>query len=234
MKCTYYFAILALFSLQLKAETFTLITILYNEKNPDRVAEYLTCLEHNLNHELIDTIHVIYDTSADNQNNRLLNSLKSKKVTISYIDSRPTYGYCFELANMLYPNSKIILSNADIYFNETLNLLRDYDLTGTFLALTRWNITKNGTLEIFKQYPLGKFDQDWSESSQDVWIFKTPLHIPKAHQIQLGLMNCDSRIAYEAHKSGLRVINPCLTIQCCHLHLTNIRNYNVWAEPYAN
>ncbi|HJZ23198.1 MAG TPA: hypothetical protein VJ201_01975, partial [Candidatus Babeliales bacterium] len=224
MKLNIILIFFAIFNIQIGAENFKLITVLYNEKNPARTKEYLTCLNHNLNHELIDTILVIYDTSADDQNNTILNYLKTKKVTISYANSRQTYGYCFELANKLYPNSKIILSNADIYFNETLNLLRDYDLTGQFLALTRWNITKDNSLELFKQYPRGKFNKDWSESSQDVWIFKTPLHITKAIQIQLGIMNCDSRIAYEAFQSGLKVTNPCLTIQCCHLHRTNIRN----------
>ena len=215
-------------------ELFTLITVLYNEKNPERADEYRTCLNHNINHKLINTVHVIYDTSADDQNNSILNYLKSKNVTISYVNSRQTYGYCFDLANKLYPNSKIILSNADIYFNETLNLLRNYDLTGKFLALTRWNVTKDATLEIFKQYTQGVFDKGSSETSQDTWILKTPIFISDAHSLRMGLMQCDSCIAYEALKSGLKVINPCLSIQCCHVQLTNIRNYNASSWPYAN
>ena len=44
--------------------------------------------------------------------------LKTKKITLSKISGRPTFELCFTLANKLYPNNAIIVSNADIYFNE--------------------------------------------------------------------------------------------------------------------
>jgi len=49
----------------LKKSPFILITTLYNETNHERVKEYITCLEKNLRHPLIDKIHVLYDTTKD-------------------------------------------------------------------------------------------------------------------------------------------------------------------------
>ncbi len=200
--------------------TFTLITILYNEKNKERIKEYITCLEQNLLNNVIDTIHVVYDTSKDSTNNKILTYLKTAAVKISYVKGRPTYGYCFTLANKLYPNSKVILSNADIYFNETLALLKDYDLTNRFLAITRWNVQKNGEIQ-----PFIRSGGKRAENSQDAWIFKTLLK-KFVDTIEMGLPGCDKRISYYAQQGGLEVLNPCLTIQCCHLHLSEIRSYH--------
>jgi hypothetical protein len=224
----------SLYSCEATPEKFTLMTVLYNEKNEARIAEYITCLEKNMANDRIDQIHVIYDSSKDTGKTTILDYLKEKNIPITCVKGRPTYALCFALANYQYPNKRIILANADIFFNETLHLLDDYDLTDTFLALTRWNITKSGALQLFKQYkPCGHFSKTGSESSQDVWIFSTPIRDFRKNSVKLGLMGCDTTIAYYARESGLRVLNPCLSIQCCHLHLSKIRNYNPASAPYA-
>lgn len=198
---------------------FKLITSLYNETNKARFAEYRVCLEKNLEHPLIDEVYVIYDTSKDDDNNELLKYLETKKVTISFVDGRPTYGHCFHIANAYFPNSNVIISNADIYFNDTLKFLESYNLSNKFLALTRWDVLPNGQLRLFggMHYP--------RSDSQDVWIFRTPLRSFANDNIRMGLLDCDGRIAFQARQVGLQVINPCKTIQCCHLHLSNVRNY---------
>src|SRR6185312_9253148 len=114
----------------------------------------------------------------------------------------------------------------DIYFNETLDLLRDYDLENKFLALTRWDVQKDGSLKPFIKSTGESFD-----GSQDVWIFKTPIKRFNNARMQLGTTWCDGKIAYQAKKEGLIVLNPCKSIQCCHLHLSNVRNYKVTKKP---
>lgn len=200
---------------------FVLMTMLYNEKNSRRIQEYITCLERNIKHELIGQIHIFYDKTNDDRKNKLLTHLQKLGVTITYLNSRVTYGDCFALANTLYPNKKIIIANADIYFNNTLYKLVDYDLTGKFLALTRWDEEKHGVLTPYRRY-YGINTPD----SQDVWIFQSPIRRFQDDDIALGWPLCDGRIAYQANASGFRVLNPCMTIQCCHLHYSRIRNYN--------
>lgn len=208
------------FHLILAHTPLVLITNLYNEKNPQRITEYITCLEKNIEHTLIDHIHVIYDTNGP-ENGQILQFLQENEISITYNKGRPTYGFCFDLANELYPECIILLTNADIYFNITLEKLIDYDLTNKFLALTRWNVTQSGQLAIHKW---GKIP---ATGSQDVWIFKTPLKKFKKEDIVMGLRHCDIKIAYQGRAAGLKVFNPCLDIQCCHLHLSKIRNYQM-------
>lgn len=130
---------------------FKLITSLYNEPNDKRIQEYITCMKRNLAHPLIDEIYVLYDSSKDNDKNHILKFLEDNNVNISYITSRPTYRYCFEYASKTFPNSRVILSNADIFFNETLTLLDNFDLNNTILTLSRWKLLKNEDGEMVKQ-----------------------------------------------------------------------------------
>ena len=103
--------------------TFKLLTTLYNEKSEQRAAEFITCMENNLRNTSIDTIHVLYDTAKDDaRESVILAYLKSRNITISYLKERATYGDFFKLANETYPHCKIIISNADIFFNHTRTL----------------------------------------------------------------------------------------------------------------
>jgi hypothetical protein len=202
-------------------DPFILITSLYNETEEERIREYIVCMENNLAHPLIETIHVLYDTSKDGAGNTiLLEYLRNQPIVLHYIASRPTYHQCFELVNESYPNRRIIISNADIYYNATLSLLDNYDLTNKFLALTRWNVEKDGSLKIY-MWP----NEQPAIGSQDTWIFKAPIRSFEDKTVPIGVPHCDIRIAYQANQSGLMVLNPCLSIQCCHVHLSGIRNY---------
>lgn len=201
--------------------TFILITSLYNETNEQRMQEYSTCLNNNLAHPLIKKIIVFYDTSQDNATNTLLSRLsKTNSVDIQFISGRPTFGNCFALANQEYPNNKIIIANADIYFNETLSQLLDYDLNNKFLALTRWNVQPDQSLKMYYYK-----NNRPATVSQDTWIFQSPIKQFRKTNIMLGTQHCDGKIAYQAKNAGLRVSNPCYTIQTCHLHLSDIRHY---------
>lgn len=197
-------------------QQFIVVTSLYNESKPQRVQEYLTCLEKNLNHPRIAHIHVVYEYVPD-ERSVLLDYLFSKNISVELVSSRPSYGFVFDLVNRLYSGKKIILSNADIYFNETLNLLDDYDLTNKFLALTRWNVNADGSLT--------PYFTTKTMYSQDTWIFKAPLKRLDDESMLLGTCGCDNRLAYQAFVAGLKVLNPCGSIQCCHLHVSKIRNY---------
>jgi len=207
---------------------FNFITVLYNETNQQRINEYKECLNRNLKHPFIKTVCVVYDTSRDRNSQQLplLNFIRSKKVRIEFVNKRPTYDYLFKLADKIFPNTYIIISNADIYFNETLMLLNDYDFTNKFIALTRWNLDSNGNLGL--QYNHGKP----GIGSQDAWIYKAPLPHFECNNIEIGTGYCDSCVMYQAHKAGLDVINPCLSIQCCHMHASKSRpNFKLCNAP---
>lgn len=205
---------------------FVLITSLYNETHQDRAQEYLTCLKKNLLNKFISEIHVLYDTAKDTaKDNLIYDFLLQNNITITHIHGRPTYEFCFSIANTYPRGTRILLANADIYFNDTLTHLVDFDFKNVFIALTRWDVQKNGSISM-RYTDKGKQNQ----CSQDTWIFTTPLLQFKS-DFCIGTQHCDGKIAFQAHKAGLKVMNPCFTIQSCHLQLSNIRNYAL--QPFS-
>jgi hypothetical protein len=223
---------------------FVLMIMLYNEKNEKRIKEYLYCLEQNMAHPLVSTIHIFYDTSDDFKKERKKNViynhlLKQQKIypdmIIEPVNGRVSYDFCFKRANKLYQDCTIILSNADIYYNKTLDLLKDYDLENLFLSITRHDVYKDGSANLPYMYtsqrprlvpkihPITAF--------HDTWIFKSPIVQFKDSSILMGTAYCDWRIVYEAHAAGMTVINPCLSIRCYHVHMSAIRNYDAHAVP---
>jgi len=200
---------------------FTLIVHLFNEKNAARCEEYIECLKINLAHPLIDKIHVVYEYSNEEQEQKsiILNFLKTVDIPISYMPSHTSFNACLSIANELYPNKATIIANGDIYFDETLNILENYDLEDKFLAPTRWDILPDGTRQIY-HFKTGQINF----LSQDCWMFKSPFPMPRK-TILLGKMRCENIIMGHAFDMKYEVQNPSLTIKCWHLHKVQIRHY---------
>lgn len=198
---------------------FVVITSLYNETNKARMAEYIDCMDRNVKHPMIRSIRVLYDTSRDDQNNTLLNYLQSLDIQIDYIVGRPTYARVLQLANDLYPLSVVIIANADIYFDETLAKLQDFDFTNSVITLTRWNDLGQGVLQL-EGLPKWK-----NYMTSDVWIVKTPCAIAGLETVALGTWQCDGLFHLKAMCSGYSLYNLCYDIRACHLHASQKRNY---------
>lgn len=217
------FSLCALTSFCQKSEQkFILILPLYNEKSSQRIDEYLTCVQKNLAHPAIEHIHVLYDTTNDDAENKLLTQLQTYPISISYTHKRQTYGDCFALANELYSERTIILSNGDIFFNDSLHKLRSVDFTNLFVVLTCWNVHPDGSLHVRTKGDPNILAYD----SQDAWIFRAPLPALDDVDICIGTLGCENRVAYEAQNAGMHLFNPCKTIQACHYHLSGIRHYS--------
>lgn len=227
--------------LSCNTDRFILITFLYNEKDLTRIAEYKECLETNLKNEAIEKIHVIYDTSdlalldkksevltkqeLKNANLKLLCYLLEQDISLSYYNyGRPTFKYCLELANTFYPNKKIILTNADIYFDKTLEIVSTISLNERILTLTRWNLDQ-------KRLPRLQRTQKGDNFSADAWIFETPMRNIECGTLQIGTLHCEGQFALHAYNAGLSIYNPSLSIKCYHLHLSNIRHWKRIPQP---
>lgn len=189
----------------------------YTPINPERNEEYLKCIKANILNTHIEKIIIfLTDTTSE-----LPDSIKnSTKVEVVSIDKRPTYQFFFEYCNENFPDSKCIVSNTDIIFNESLIHVDNHFFNNDFLALTRWDMFR---LEEPDKFGLRFFNVIMS---QDAWIFKTPITI-KDCDFGLGILGCDNVIAYRAHDSGYNVKNPSKQIVIGHYHLSNHRTYKV-------
>lgn len=142
--------------------------------------------------------------------------------------STPTYNDFFkECAN--YPDDINILSNSDIYFNETILKVREMKDNECY-CITRWEEDGDDIVRFKDKHIYNKAAKEaWS---QDVWVIKGKAkHVHGA--FHLGVPGCDNRIAHEFVMAKYVVSNPCETIQCIHKHKEKERHYKI-PKIYTN
>lgn len=187
---------------------FHLITTYYKTSEIEREEENLKCLRENINNPLIACIHLFlqgndYPEIEDT----------SKKVKYVNFEKRPFFSDLFAFANSLEKDIVKIVSNSDIYFDDTLNYSLDVLKEVDVLALTRWDELGNGNLEFYNNY-----------KSQDVWIFNRKIEA-SIGQYHIGRHGCDNKLIYEFQKYKYTVVNPSLSIKVIHVHKSALRSY---------
>lgn len=184
-----------------------LFTSYFITANPERQKEIDQCLLYNLRCKDIGHVYLLIEAPME------LKILVHRKITTILIKGRPTYNVFFEIINRTAGKDEWnIISNSDIYFDETLNHLGKYGHKDC-LALTRWEV-KPHCIEF-----LNRVD------SQDCWIVKGHV-INVSGNFALGTCGCDNAIAYKFFAGGYNVINPSKTLKTYHLHNSNIRTYD--------
>jgi hypothetical protein len=200
---------------------FVLMVGFYRDPDPVRMRELLTCLSHNLGNALIDEMHVHVEERQPGRKYYLLEEypvLAHPKVRLVDHGRRVSYWALFDRANQKCSGRRVIIANADIYFDNSLAQLDRTSLEGKLLCLSRWDVQPDGSTHLFAH-----------TFSQDAWIFQAPMR-PFKNDFLLGLPRCDNRIAWEAQRAGLAVSNPSHTVRAYHLHLSGIRNYTAKQE----
>ena len=124
------------------------------------------------------------------------------------------------MANELFPNDHVIVSNADIWFNQTLYALKEKHLHHKFLALSRSKKMVDGSIKPRTTHAGGRK----GNVSQDTWIFATPFTVDSnLDKVNVGTVHCEEHIVRAARDvAKCRVYNPCLTLQCMHSHRIRI------------
>lgn len=147
-----------------------------------------------------------------------LNKNKANKAIdrIIYFKHRPTYLDFFR-AIRKYPNDINILSNADIYFDDTILLANNIKPRQCY-ALTRWELL-DGKIMMFED----RHRSAKAKHSQDTWIIRGSVNVDHIGQFHIGTRGCDNRIAYDLHTIGYNVINPSLSIKTIHVHKNDFR-----------
>lgn len=192
-----------------------LITGFYEDPDPRRCGELLECVRRNAANPRIAAIHLFVEEPRDPA--ALLAAyppLADPKVRLVAHGRRVTYQDLFSYANRELGGRRVIIANADIYFDQSLARLDGYDLSGKLLCLSRWDVQPDGSARFFEQ-----------PASQDAWIFHAPIR-PFPCAFFLGVLGCDNRLAWEAAQAGLALANPGRSLRAYHLHLSQIRRYN--------
>lgn len=163
----------------------------FEHKNPARVKEFHECQHRNKSNKYIDRIIEI----RPNEN-------------ATYQD--------FLDAMRDYPNDVNVMSNYDIYFDDSIRALTGIKPM-TAYAITRHEVN---TGEIFTH---NSPRDSWN--SQDVWVFPgAPVDNMKFVRqsawwpFPLGIGGCDNHFAWLLNRVGYQVINPAYSVKCWHIH----------------
>jgi|GEM_PF-996127 len=190
---------------------FNLLISMYPEADAQHREELFFCLEKNLRLSWIRKIYN-FDQGRPDLRQPLL---RHEKIEHRPIRQWPTFKMFFDFANAELPGQKVIIANADIFFDCSLSRLKNFDLAGKVLALTRHDLapSPNRWGDVWRRSP----------KSQDAWIFRAPLN-PTFADIKMGWLGCDNWLAYELDRAGLVVLNPSLTIMAWHVHTSRPTN----------
>ena len=152
----------------------------------------------------------------DNPNN--------SKITFVNINKRMAYNDAFNIIEENNISGYVIISNSDIFFDETLN-----------------NIYKSGIHKeksIYSQLRFEYSDTDLNKcelfgprgDSQDCWFLHTNFNIRKEHRklfrFMLGTLGCDNHIAYLFSILGYKLYNDPYFLRSYHIHKSEYRTYN--------
>lgn len=191
-----------------------LLTGLYEDADLSRRSELIECLNRNVENDHLDEIHLFVEEPLELGGLLTRHSvLAAAKIRLIAHGRRVTYQGLFTHANSGLLGHRVIVANADIFFDHTLACLDGYDLSGKLLCLSRWDVQPDGSAHFF-DHP----------ASQDAWIFQAPIpDLPC--DFHLGVPGCDNRLVWEAEHAGLALYNPSRSLRAYHLHLSGVRRY---------
>jgi hypothetical protein len=201
-----------------------MITSLYNEKNSDRLKEYLLALNLNIFNQLINRIYVFYDYS-NGCNYEIEKLMSHEKVSVIEYNGRPSFRELFEFSNII-GSGKWIVCNGDIVPSLDFGklLTREWPKkngNNIILSITRWEFVSEDDISIF--HLGGRMP---NVLSQDTWVYEAPLNYPsELNQVRMGEMLCDSNLNYLFKLHNLSIYNPCLDLRTFHIHFQNARSY---------
>tara|TARA_Y100000389_G_scaffold42673_2_gene37352 strand:+ start:1160 stop:5227 length:4068 start_codon:yes stop_codon:yes gene_type:complete len=185
-----------------------LIISLYDEKKIFRRNELIQVLKININNHFLNKIAVLYERKIGFFDE----ILKHPKVDIYIANKRPTYNSYFEICNKYYIDKICLVSNSDIIFNDSVNIINITNNMSIY-CLTRYNIIN---LEEDKNSYKIRYHYMNNNASQDVWIFKSPIKLLKTDLI-IGTFTCDSFINAQFINLDYNYINISNKVKCFHL-----------------
>jgi hypothetical protein len=184
----------------------TLLVNYFDNPEQGRAGQLAECLGLNVGNPFIDKVILVLEDG-------LLPPQEDPKIQVMRIPSgtRPTYKDWFVICKPL-PGAKVI-ANADIYFDDSIQVLHWLDLTKQFWGLARWEQNQSGSCEPFQ-----------TSTAQDAWIFSDAIDLDLDYG--LGWGRSDNKVAADLHAAGYDVRNPCLTVRAYHNHTAGA--YRPW------
>ena len=176
----------------------------YNEKDYDRVFELLFVFALNLQNNNIQKIHILFENNHPKIPNLLRTVINVILIRHKLYDSfkivnvkeKPSFRSIFDYVNKFPTLTNVMISNSDILFDNTLDLVNKNLKEDHFICLCRhnWNQAKKTWELIYMDFNNNKYSNVFSH---DAWIFQAPMKFPINIDIHLGDMFSDSYLNYK-------------------------------------
>ena len=201
-----------------------LITQFYISKDSERQKEIVECLNKNLDNPLIDEIYLVTEREYNDSEMSIIHNKNKGKVKQVNLEKRMKYSDAFNIVEEFDLKGYIIISNSDIFFDNTLTNLYISGLSREKKVYSQLRFEyNNNDLDLCKIFgPRG--------DSQDTWIFHSNFNIKKEHRkilnFELGIPACDNHINYVFAILGFNLYNEPYFIKTYHFHKSEFRTYN--------
>jgi hypothetical protein len=194
-----------------------LFTQFYIPENKQRYNEIKETLKYNIENTLITNIILINERKYTEEemgisDDKIIQIIKGSRM--SFID-------VFRNIIQMQLNGYIIVSNSDIFFNNTLENIFISQLINKkkVFSLLRIEYDKYNNKKLYEKY-------DWSA---DTWIFHTnqskKIKNMNEFDLTMGIGSVDNILPYKFYKNGFEVFNEPLFIQTLHNHHNDYRTW---------
>ena len=181
--------------------------------------EINTCLKNNVTNPHISYIYLMNERKYTDEEL----GVTSDKIIQVLNPRRMKYSDVFNYCDFFKINGYIIIANADIFFNATVQNIFKSDIHLEPIMMTQLRYEYSPSPLKIKLYVnnIG--------GSQDVWIYHSNFNYMLANNpafdFMLGMPGCDNHITYLFKLLNFTLINDPAAIMCLHYHSSNIRSY---------
>jgi hypothetical protein len=218
-----------------------LIQQYYNPNTKERQREIDEVLRNNIDNMNFDLFVIFVEINSTISNKTLLQKIsQNERIIIIENVPRIKYSDIFNFANTYLNNNIIVFSNNDIYFDETINLVRDLDFNNLIIALLKYkrfnNRYKYLHCDNLSWYP----KNEPFVYSQDTWVLKTPVSpsIIKRSNFLMGVNTADCYLLTVFLNHSYNIINPIFRINTLEIDDVNFiddtKRYKVRAIDNVN
>ena len=203
-----------------KDEYITLIYQFFLPSRQKRLKEIQQTLNNNIKNKWIDKIYLLNERKFTDR--ELGTKIDNKRVEQIIVNNRLKFNTAFDFISKKKIKGYIVLCNADIFFDRTIEKLKysTLDEFKSLVGLLRYE-ANSSQIKLFGP----RFD------SQDTWILHSnnlleDKYLPN-FDFHFGTPGCDNKILYLFKILGFDIINDPKTIRTYHLHNDTTRNYNM-------
>ena len=203
------------------------------EKLTEREQEYRTVMHRNLNHPLVNRLHVL-TTDPQETLRHFNNFTNQEKMIVAKVKSIDWMRHPFEYISLHLIGKDVMFANADIYLGDGFDLVDPEVMShqNIMYALTR-QIAYNEGCKYKSLFNTDLCREHKYIGSHDTFLFrlKKPLTEDFLENLEFtpGSLGMENVLIW-AFKAKLNycVLNPCRILQTFHLHCSGLRTPRKW------